>query len=388
MKNSIRIPRILLPRKDERHWAVIACDQFTSDRGYWESLAREIGDRPSTLRFILPEAFLGEDEEERIQEIHETMRGAMTDGWMYKLDRGFVLTERTTQSGTRRGLLVAIDLDDYTYEKGVVSPIRSSEEVVKNRLPARVAVRRGAPLEFPHALVFYKDKKDKVMKNLLAEGLEQIYDFELLAGGGRLTGYFIPEYIAKDVAQDLYSRGEPSFAIADGNHSVAAAKAYWEEIKPTLTEREQKTHPARFALVELVNVYDEAIIFHPIHRLVKGVDEEAFISYFAQAIKCKKEGSVLIPQLAGGAEAVQKTDDLIEEFVRQNGGKIDYIHGDEELKNFASEEGAVGIHLAAMEKDDFFPQLKGGKNFPKKTFSIGEGIEKRYYMEGREISYD
>ncbi len=388
MKNSIRIPRILLPQKDERHWAVIACDQFTSDRNYWQSLAREIGDRPSTLRFILPEAFLGEDDEDRIAEIHQTMKIAMMDGWMYKLDHGFVLTERTTASGTRRGLIVSIDLEDYTYEKGVTSPIRSSEEVVKNRLPARVQVRRGAPLEFPHALVFYKDKKDKIMRELTNEGLEKLYDFELLAGGGHLTGYFIPEYIAKDVAHDLYSRGEPSFAIADGNHSVAAAKAYWEEIKPTLTEREVKTHPARFALVELVNVYDEAIIFHPIHRLVKGVDEEAFCAFFQKGMKCQREGKLLLPQMSGGGELVKRCDELVEEFVRQNGGAIDYIHGDGELSSFASEEGCIGIKLSGMKKDDFFAQLKGGNNFPKKTFSIGEGNEKRYYMEGREISYD
>ncbi len=388
MKTSIRIPRILLPREGEEKWAVIACDQFTSDKGYWKNVAKEVGDAPSTLRFILPEAFLGEDDEDKIQEIHENMRSAMTEGCMYKLDRGLVLTERTTESGTRRGILASIDLEDYTYEKGVVSPIRSSEEVVKNRLPARVAVRRGASLEFPHALVFYKDKKDKIMRELLAEGLEKLYDFDLMAGGGHLTGYFIPEEIARDVAQELYSRGEPSFAIADGNHSVAAAKAYWEEVKDKLSEKEELTHPARFCLVELVNVYDKAIIFHPIHRLVKGVEEEAFVSYFTQKMKCKREGDLLVPQMAGGAEVVQKTDEIIEEFVRQNGGSIDYIHGDSELKAFASEEGAIGVMLASMEKDDFFPQLKGGKNFPKKTFSIGEGFEKRYYMEGREISYD
>ncbi len=388
MKNCIRVPRILLPRTDERRWAVIACDQFTSDRGYWERVKEEVGNNPSTLHFILPEAYLGEDDEARIEEIHENMRAAMVEGCMYKLDRGFVLTERTTQSGTRRGLMVAIDLEAYTFEKGVVSSIRSSEEVVKNRLPARVAVRRGASLEFPHALVFYKDKKDKIMRGLKKGSLEKLYDFDLMAGGGHLTGYFIPEYIAEDVAQDLYSKGEPSFAIADGNHSVASAKAYWEEIKATLTEREQATHPARFALVELVNVYDEAIAFLPIHRLVKEVDEAAFQDYFQKQMKCERKGSLLVPQMAGGAEVVAKTDEIIEEYVRVNGGKIDYIHGDSELAEFAKEEGAVGIQLSGMNKDDFFPALKGGKNFPKKTFSIGEGVEKRYYMEGREISYD
>ncbi len=389
MKRCIHVPRILLPRGDERAWAVIACDQFTSDRAYWERVAQEVGDKPSTLRFILPEAYLGDgDEEERIAELHENMHESMVNGDTYKLDRGFVLTERTTQSGTRRGILACLDLEDYTYEKGVVSPIRSSEEVVADRLPPRVALRRGAPLEFPHALVFYKDKKDKIMRALLREGLEKLYDFDLMEDGGHLTGYFIPEYIAEDVANELQGKEEPSFAIADGNHSVAAAKAFWEEVKATLSERERRTHPARFCLVELVNVYDSAIIFHPIHRLVKGVEEEAFCDFFCREVACKREGKVLVPRLAGGANAVSTVDTLVEKFVKINGGSIDYIHGDHELAAFSEEEGCVGIALGALKKDDFFAQLKGGKNFPKKTFSIGEGREKRYYLEGREISYD
>ncbi len=388
MKTCLRIPRILLPVKDSVYWPVIACDQFTSDREYWRRVGRAVGSRPSTLRFILPEAYLGEEDEERIKEIHENMCEAMIDGWMYKLDRGFVLTERTTQSGTRRGIVAAIDLEAYTYGAGESSPVRSSEAVVPSRLPARVAVRRGATLEFPHALLFYSDKKNKVMRMLEYEDLEQLYDVELMEGGGRLTGYFIPEDLAADVAAALQTRGEPSFVVADGNHSVAAAKAYWEELKEGLSERERRTHPARFALVELVNLYDDAVVFHPIHRLVTETDAEAFCDYFSSAVPCRREGNVLYPRLSGGAEAVAKTDELIEKFLRSNVGKVDYVHGERELTEYAARENCAGVALAPMEKEDFFAQLKGGKNFPKKTFSIGEAREKRYYMEGREISYD
>lgn len=388
MKNCIRIPRILLPEEGFEKWSVIACDQYTSDRAYWERVKESVGDAPSTLNFILPEVYLGEEDEERIKEIHENMYRALEEEQISKLNRGFVFCERTTKSGTRRGIVAAIDLEAYTCKRGEISPVRSSEEVVASRLPARVRVRREAPLEFPHAMVFYKDKKNRAVRELLSEDLEKLYDFKLMEGGGRLKGYFVPEYIAADIVEDLYSRTEPSFAVADGNHSVAAAKAYWEEIKPTLTEAEQRNHPARFTLVELVNLYDEAVVFHPIHRLLKDIDTEAFCDFFMGRVKCRRVGNVLYPKLPASAESVEKTDRLVEEFVRANGGKIDYIHGDKELAAFASREDSAGIMLLPIDKDTFFERLQGGGNFPKKTFSVGEDTEKRYYTEGREISYD
>jgi hypothetical protein len=388
MKTCIRIPRILLPEQGFEKWSVIACDQFTSDRAYWARVKENVGDEPSTLNFILPEVYLGEEDEERIAEIHGNMYAALESEKITKLNRGIVFTERTTVAGIRRGIVASIDLEAYTCNKGELSPIRSSEEVVPSRLPARVAVRRGAPLEFPHALIFYKDKKNRAVRTLLHEELEVLYDFDLMEGGGRLKGYFVPEYLATGILPDLYSRTEPSFAVADGNHSVAAAKAYWEEVKIGLTEKETRNHPARFTLVELVNLYDDAVVFHPIHRLVTGIDPEAFCDYFKKSVKCKRKGNVLYPALGGSAESVEKADALIETFVKQNGGKIDYIHGEKELCGFANAEDCAGVALKAIEKDGFFERLKDGGNFPKKTFSVGEDIEKRYYTEGREISYD
>lgn len=388
MRNCIRIPRIILPRKDFRHWAVIACDQFTSDRAYWDRVAQEVRNRPSTLQFILPEIDLGEDDEARIKEAGEWMRAALVEEWTEKLERGFILTERTVSSGIRRGLVVAIDLEAYSCRPGEVTPIRSSEEVVPDRLPVRIALRREATLEFPHAIMFYRDKKDRVMRDLLREDLEKLYDFDLMLGGGNLKGYFVPEFIAADIVQDLYSRGDPCFAIADGNHSIAAAKAFWEEKKQELTERERRLHPARFALIEAVNLYDPAVVFHPIHRLVKETDAEAFCSFFSSQVRCRREGHMLIPDLPAGVEGVTATDEIVERYVRANGGKIDYIHGHEELYRLAAQEDCAGVLLKALEKEKFFAQLKGGRNFPKKTFSIGEATEKRYYLEGREISYD
>ena len=387
MKTCLHVPRILIPRDRFETWAVIACDQFTSDRAYWERVAARVGDAPSTLRFILPEVYLGEEDESYITQIHENMYRALEEEQMEKLVRGWIFIERTTKAGVRRGIVAAIDLEQYTTGKGESSPIRSSEEVVAARLPARVAVRRGAPLEFPHAVLFYRDKKDKIMRYLADEELEKLYDFDLMEGGGHLKGYFIPEDLAGEIAAMLHTKNEPSFAVADGNHSVAAAKAYWDEIKETLTEDERLSHPARYTLVELENIYSDAVVFHPIHRVVKGVEADVLCDYYQSKAKCKREGNLLYPALASGAEAVKQTDQILESFVKANGGTIDYIHGFEELKALAKED-CVGIVLKPLDKDDFFDQLKGGKNFPKKTFSLGEGPEKRYYLEGREISYD
>ena len=386
MKNCFRIPRVLLPRKGFRKWAVIACDQFTSDRGYWERVAREVGDAPSAFHMILPEVYLGEDDEERIENIHESMRFALEEGWMHKAARGLVLVERTTKAGVRKGLLACIDLEEYSYEEGASSLIRATEEVVPSRLPARVAVRRGSLVEFPHAMVFYRDKKDKLMRALEKEDLEKLYDFDLMEHGGHLTGWFLPEDISIDALHMLSGLASPCFAVADGNHSVAAAKAYWEEVKATIPDNERRNHPARFTLVEMVNVFDEAIAFHPIHRLVKETDAEAFCSYFAGKVPCTRQGRTLYPKIASAPECVSRTDEAIAEYLKHNEGKVDYVHGDEFLKDPG--EDCAAVAMPELDREEIFTTLKKGKRFPRKTFSIGEAEDKRYYLEGREISYD
>lgn len=385
MKNCFRVPRVLLPAKGFRKWAVIACDQFTSDRRYWERVAREVGDAPSAFHMILPEVYLGEEDEERIQTIHNTMRLALEEGWMHKLARGLVLVERQTKAGIRKGILACIDLEEYSYEEGASSLIRATEEVVPSRLPARVAVRRGALVEFPHAMVFYRDKKGKLLRSLEGEDLEKLYDFDLMEYGGHITGYFIPDYLSIDVLHTLSGLAGPCFAVADGNHSVAAAKAYWEEVKATLPENERRNHPARFTLVEMVNVFDEAIAFHPIHRYVYETDLQAFCAYFEQMVPCTRKERTLYPKIASAAECVARTDEVIGNYLKHNEGRVDYVHGDDILKDPG--EG-VAICMPLLDRDEIFTTLKKGKRFPRKTFSIGEAEDKRYYLEGREISYD
>ena len=388
MRSCLRLPRILLPREGFETWAVIACDQFTSDREYWKRVERTVNDAPSTLHFILPEIYLGEEDDARIEAIGESMYAALENDVLSKLTRGAVFTERTTHTGVRRGIVACIDLEAYSAAEGEETPIRASEEVVAERLAPRIAERRACPLEFPHAILFYRDKKDRAVRGLLREELEPLYDFDLMEGGGHVTGKFIPADLGEAVLQLLHAKGDPVFAVADGNHSVAAAKAHWEEVNAGLKKDENAHHPARFMLAELVNLYDPAVVFYPIHRLVRDVETEAFCDFFMRNVKCRREGNVLIPALEGGAAGAARTDELCEAFLRANGGTVDYIHGEKELARRASEEGCAGVRLAAMEKDDLFPALKGGHTLPKKTFSLGEAKEKRYYLEGREISYD
>lgn len=387
MKSCLRIPRVLIPREGFETWAVIARDQFTSDREYWKRVERCVGDAPSTLNFILPEIDLGEDDAARIEAERAAMYAALENDTLSKLTRGLVFTERTTRTGVRRGILVCIDLEQFSLEAGVSAPIRASEQVIPSRLTVRVAERRATPLEFPHTILFYRDKKDRAVKDLLREELEQLYDFDLMEGGGHLTGWFVPDYIAADVVNYLYTKGDPMFAVADGNHAVAAAKQYWEELKPTLRQEELANHPARFTLVEMVNICDPAVVFHPIHRLVKDVETEAFCDFVMRSVKCKREGNV-ITGLPAGIAGVRIADELCEKFVRAGGGRIDYVHGAKRLQSCAAEEDCAGILLTAMDKEDFFPALKGGALLPKKAFSLGMSKEKRYYLEGREISYD
>ena len=388
MRNCLRIPRMLLSREGFETWAVIACDQFTADREYWKRVEESVGDAPSTLNFILPEAYLGEDDETRVKTICESMYAALESDALAKLNRGVIFTERTTRTGVRRGIMVCIDLEAFSCDPGVQASIRSSEAVIPGRLPQRVALRRGMPLEFPHAMIFYRDKKNRAVRSLLHEELECVYDFDLMAGGGHITGRFVPEDLAAEILPLLYGRGEPLFAVADGNHAVAAAKAYWEEVKPALRGEEARNHPARFMLAELINVYDPAVVLYPIHRLVREVDRAAFFDFFAREVPCERRENVLYVTLPAGAAAVAAADAAAERFVRANGGKIDYIHGEKELIRCAAAEDCAGIALRPIDKDDFFAGLKGGVNFPKKMFSVGEGKDKRYYLEGREISYD
>ncbi len=396
MKSCIAVPEILLPRAgtDMHAWAVIACDQHTSDSVYWSELEKTVGEKPSTLRLTLPEIYLDKaDCAERIGNIAKTMREYRNGGVFRKLPKGFVLVRRKTPySPVRTGIVLAVDLEEYSYEKQSNASIRATEATILERIPPRLKIRECAELEFPHIMLLYDDPQDVVLGELKGRtDLETLYDFELNMGGGHVCGQFVSEY--EEVIRRFESLKKDGllFMVGDGNHSLASAKALWEKIKADLPASEQETHPARYALCEAVNLYDEGIRFEAIHRLVKGVDTADFIKSFSGTGKGNgafyvsgKKQSISLPEEA--ADAVRAVDSYIMEYVSKKGGSVDYIHGEQALAQLTRENpDYVGISLPKMDKGELFGQVQRFGSLPRKTFSMGESEEKRYYIEGKEI---
>lgn len=411
MKKIFNPADILIPRNaDMTAWSVVACDQFTSEPEYWARAEALVGDKPSTLRLMLPEAYLGKPQaEDSTARINAAMRRYLDGGLFWTLENSYVYVERTISDGrVRRGLVGALDLEEYDWSPASASPIRATEGTVEDRLPPRVKVRQDAPLEMPHIMVFIDDADNAVMD--AAQGGEKLYDFDLMLGGGHLAGYRVPDNARVDAAvdalsdpaalaakYDLAGKAPAIFAMGDGNHSLATAKKCWEALKPALTPARRETHPARFALVELVNIHDPAISFEPIHKVLFDTDNRDFIAaaklYFHGA---EGEGHV-IRLLAGGAEAtlslagfsigelIGECERFCQRYLKINGGRIDYVHGDGEAASLASGLGCAGILLPRMEKSELFPSVIQTGPFPKKSFSIGLGPDKRYYLECRKI---
>ncbi len=387
---TIHIPGILLPAdEDMAVWAVNACDQFTSDAEYWKNLEKLVGRKNSTLNLIYPEIYLKNDTALRIEKINKTMRSYLEGGVFKTLPDGFILVERTTKTGTRTGIVLAVDLEDYSFESGARTPIRSTEATILERIPPRVEIRKNAPIELPHVMLLYNDKNNTVLNSVIRGKV--LYDFDLNMGGGRVKGTFIGNAAQVEKAFYALSREQGSllFAVGDGNHSLATAKTCWENIKKNLPEEEQSNHPARFALCEAVNIYDAALNFQPIHRLIKTDKPKQF----AEGLKTEGnkaayliiEGKkISVPFDCDVPAGIAKLDNYISRFIKEYGGEVDYIHGENELIELAEMQGA-GVILPAIDKSDFFRLIETGGNLPKKTFSMGEGNEKRYYIEAKRI---
>lgn len=413
---ALHVPRLLLPAPGvaPAKWAVIACDQHSAAPAYWQETARLVGDEPSTLHLVLPEAHLEDgDRAAAVAAIHARMAAHLADGTLVEQPPGFMLVERSVGGATpRRGLVVALDLAHFDYRAGSSSLIRSTEGTDAKRLPARIDVRDGAALETPHILVLIDDPQRTVIEPLCGERLPLAYDFMLLQGGGRLRGWHVAEgALINAVAEALAAlrRGTPPllYAMGDGNHSFAAARAVWERLQENGAG---PAHPARFALVELVNVHDPALRFAPIHRLLANVDAEAVFDAlaaegFVRRVDGEAHGSPAgpaeghcIPYVAGDERgavihrrpqfalpvaSLQHALDALA--ARVPTLAMDYIHGDDVLLDLAAKPGHVGFLLPPMDKHDLFPTVARDGATPRKTFSLGEAQEKRYYFECRRI---
>lgn len=387
---------ILLPRVDDMtKWSCIACDQFTAEPEYWQEAERIVGSAPSTLRLMLPEAWLGvRDSAAETRKIYAAMKDYVNRGIFRTVEDSFVYVERTLPSGAvRRGLVGKLDLECYDWAPGSATPVRATEGTVESRLPARVEVRRGATLEMPHIMVFIDDPENSVIPS--AAGGEALYDFELMLGGGHIRGSRVTGEAAERLTAALEApEGSVRFAMGDGNHSLAAAKRCWEQIKRNLPESELETHPARYALAEIVNIHDEAVTFEPIHRVLLETVPRGFIEEAAARLPRGKGQAVTL--LAGRREMEIETgmplgalvalvDELLGDWRREHGGEPDYIHGDEEARALGGRPSSVGVLLPRLEKAELFPYITEHGPYPKKSFSIGHARDKRYYLECRAI---
>lgn len=387
---------ILLQRVDDMtKWSCIACDQFTAEPEYWREAECIVGSEPSTLRLMLPEAWLGvRDSAAETRKIYAAMKDYVNRGIFRTVEDSFVYVERTLPSGAvRRGLVGKLDLECYDWAPGSATPVRATEGTVESRLPARVEVRRGATLEMPHIMVFIDDPENAVIPS--AAGGEVLYDFELMLGGGHIRGSRVTGEAAERLTAALEApEGSVRFAMGDGNHSLAAAKRCWEQIKRNLPESELETHPARYALAEIVNIHDEAVTFEPIHRVLLETVPRGFIEEAAARLPRGKGQAVTL--LAGRREMEIETgmplgalaalvDELLGDWRREHGGEPDYIHGDEEARALGGKPSSVGVLLPRLEKAELFPYITEHGPYPKKSFSIGHARDKRYYLECRAI---
>lgn len=427
-KFGFHIPEIMVPAEgtDYSKWAVVACDQYTSEPEYWTQAEEIIGDAPSTLRLMLPEIFLEkEGEAERIAEIRKTMDKYLKDGTLRTLAPGCMLVKRIAEGRPRIGLVIATDLEAYDFSKGSTSLTRATEGTVVERIPPRLRIREGAPIEMPHILILIDDPDKTVIEPLVNAPQTEIYDTDLMLEGGHITGSFIEEKdlegakealsVLFDKAVEKYGEGNVIFqAMGDGNHSLATAKTNWENLKKTLTPEEAENHPARYALCEIENIHDEGIVFEPIHRVLfakngqSGMDivdetlellnEQNGKAYLAETDAEVPAGAFTIPYLVGdkrGIVVVEDPANKLEVGALQNAldvmvkerktCDIDYIHGTKAVETLSAQDGNAGFMLPAMDKFMLFPAVAADGALPRKTFSMGEANEKRYYIESRYI---
>ncbi len=442
---GIGIPEVLLPAPnvDLKKWAVVACDQYTAQRDYWEQVSGLVGEAPSTLKIIYPEVFLGkEDPQTRIGNIHRTMREYLGNNVLVSKGPGFIYVERQISGAkSRKGLMTALDLECYDYRKGSRTLVRATEGTVLERIPPRVKIREEAPIELPHIMVLLDDPDGEVIQPL-AEAkneMELVYQTELMMNGGEIKGYQIRDpRLMSGIFQSLkkladgerfkkrYGTADDNvllYAVGDGNHSLATAKAVWEQLKRDNPAAALLNHPARFAMVELVNIYDPGLCFEPIHRVVFHVNTDDILNSMTEHYRSLGAGFTwqrfssreslveALPEMrlhSGGShiiEFVTKDDNGIVEIKNplQNlevGSlqtfldvyadshreiEIDYIHGDEVVTRLGSMPGNIGFYLPAMDKRELFKTVITDGALPRKTFSMGEAEEKRFYMECRKI---
>lgn len=411
MQNIFTAADILLPDftvTDAAKWSVIACDQFTGDPSYWENAAALVGDAPSTLSLILPEVYLEDaDVEERICAIRANMEQYLENGVLRTYEDAMIYVERMQGNGVlRAGVIGKIDLEAYDYNKGSVSPVRATEATVLERIPPRMRVREKAELELPHIMILIDDPQDTAIGSCTAakSAMQKLYSTELMSGGGSVDGYLMGEaeqaafQSALSALLEREENRELQFAMGDGNHSLATAKACYEALKQANPDVDFSDHPARYALVEIVNLHSDALQFEAIHRIIENTDTAKLMDVLTQELalsETESEQPVIVVQNGtrktlyihkpSSNLAVGSLQNVLDAFLAENAGKIDYIHGEETVERLAAKDGSIGFLLPDLHKSLLFPSVQKDGVLPRKTFSMGHAEDKRYYMECRRI---
>lgn len=418
-EHFLKAADIMLPAEeiDLQTFSVVACDQYTSEPEYWERVLNKAEGKPSACHMIFPEIYLEQaDFESRIEAINSTMRNYLSDGVFEEHPDTMIYLERTLRNGTvRRGLVGMIDLEQYDYQKGTANYIRATEGTVLERIPPRVAIRKDAALEFPHIMLLVDDAERKLIEPLSdkKQELQPLYRFELMENSGSMEGYAVTGEERGRIAEVLEEMGSGEvfcekygvsnqlpmlFAVGDGNHSLATAKSCYEALKKTLSPEEAKNHPARYALVEVVNLHDESLEFEAIHRVLFQVDGKHLLEELKR--RCNtvsgENPQTLTAVFGGNCEEITLYDSpfqltvgtlqhFLDEYLQEFGGKIDYIHGEDVVHKLCKESETVGFLLPCMDKSELFPTVILDGALPRKTFSMGEACDKRFYLEGRRI---
>lgn len=409
---------ILIPRGiDMTAWSVVACDQYTSQPEYWKEAEKETNGKPTALNIILPEVYLESDEcEKRTENINAQMKKYISDGIFKTYRNCYIYVERTLKNGKiRRGIIGAADLEDYDYSKGSESPVRATEGTVSERIPPRLKVRMNAKLELPHVMILIDDRKKEILEylNEKKSEMELIYDFDLMMDSGHLKGYLLNDELAdyvekkleafsdKEYFEDKYSvknKNPLVFAVGDGNHSLATAKEYYNEVKKKYGEK-ALSMPARYALAEIVNLHDDSFEFEAIHRVMFNIDSEKIKRELMKISSPEKNdiGQKFVFVSGDSEETLYITkptanltvgtiQNFIDEYIRKNGGEVDYIHGKDVVKNLSRDKNSCGFVFDAMNKNDLFKTVILDGALPRKTFSMGEACDKRFYTEARIIN--
>ena len=396
---------ILLPKNNFEKWAVIACDQFTSDKEYWEETQKNVGEYNSTLKITLPEIYLEEDGvSNRIDDINNEMKRYLDSSVFNLYEDAIIYIERIQPDGRlRQGIIGAVDLEAYDYSRCADTPIRATEGTVLERIPPRVQIRKNAPLELPHIMLLIDDVNKRVIEPLKdkKDNMAKLYDFDLMMGGGHITGYLLnkdeQEHVINSLTELYLSEETPLlFAVGDGNHSLATAKECYEQLKKQNIHNILE-HPARYALAEVGNIHSDALDFEPIYRVLFNVNPIDVVEKMNQFFNKENANSVIkyvYGDIEGSVEINIPSDkistgiiqEFIDNYISNNlKCKVDYIHGIDDVKKLSKEKNSIGFMYDGITKDTLFDTVKSTGALPRKTFSMGEARDKRYYLECRKI---